>query len=478
MPNIQDYQYKEYIRPITEDCLRLEHRLIAVMYNLYKNKKLDWSNVKVTKDCFTVSGEAKKIFTYLYDNPSEDKLDIQTIAQYVYNCSVTELERNSSLDKISNILITNDLELTDATQNTLREVSEELELLNVDKNYQIAIKDGVSARLASKRRSEECDRVYNLYSLENEYTTTNALEGFMDLLSRDGEYTLKSAFPTINERVGGYSRGDSIMIGAGSGKGKSLLLLQEMYNQVLRGKKVLYFTIEMSPEEMIGRLIPRLSGVEYSKIRKQLSGQKGMSDDEFIKVGKSINDINSQYSESFTIYKESDWDKVSQLCINTKYKSGLDMVIFDYIQLFDIDSRSNTQRHEKIREISLQMKKLASKLDIVCLTANQIGSTKDGKPDLYSFQGSTQAINDFSLVMVLDREELENGEISNNINCRVVKSRHSGNGADFWLNLNPKTLEILEGQVEENIKTLKEVKAENKKSKKAIQEYDNFNFLD
>jgi replicative DNA helicase len=107
-------------------------------------------------------------------------------------------------------------------------------------------------------------------------------------------------------------------------------------------------------------------------------------------------------------------------------EKGIKVLVVDYVQLLKIQKSDTRTRHERITEVSQELKRIANELEICVIEVaqfNRVGS-KSGKPSMHDLEASGQLEKDASLIFVLDRDETD----PQLINLRIVKGRNSGQG--------------------------------------------------
>lgn len=238
---------------------------------------------------------------------------------------------------------------------------------------------------------------------------------------------LKTGFPDIDKKTAGLQKGDLIIIGARPAMGKTTLAQNLAYNVADINKKgVLFFSLEMSENELIDRMISPISGVPSWKIRNG-----NISDEDFSKIGDALGTMSE-----IPIYID-DTGGMDVLQIRNKARRAMHdhdigLVIIDYITLIKGSDRYAGQRTQEVTEISRELKTMARELDIPVIALAQLNRQISGRPDprpiLTDLRESGSIEQDADLVMFLHRVDYyhqeEGYEPTNITELNIMKHRH------------------------------------------------------
>jgi len=256
-----------------------------------------------------------------------------------------------------------------------------------------------------------------------------------DLAQRaDDIYGVPTGLIDIDSLLGGLQKSDLLIVAGRPGMGKTGFLLGTLRNAALVHKKhVAMFSMEMSNEQLLQRLIAMDTRIDTQRLR---SGQ--LNDNEW--------DVFFQALESYdrAMIFLDDTPAITPLALRTKCRRlhleyGLDLIIVDYLQLMSGDSRTDN-RVQEVSNISRNMKVLARELNVPVLTAAQLSRAvehrPDKKPQLSDLRESGSLEQDADIVMFIHRNPLsENQEERNKAEMIVAKHRngptHSGIGLVF-----------------------------------------------
>lgn len=233
-----------------------------------------------------------------------------------------------------------------------------------------------------------------------------------------------SGFSKLDKLLGGFQKSDLIVLAARPGVGKTSLALNVAVNAAKRyGQRVAFFSLEMSSEQLVQRLLSAETGINQQKLRL---GE--IADDEWPILMEAAGVL------SETLLFIDDTPAVSALELRTKARRlqaehGLDMVIVDYLQLMRSDARSEN-RVQEISYISRALKSLARELEVPLIALSQLSraveARSDHKPVLSDLRESGAIEQDADVVMFIYREDMvkENSERKNIADVIVAKHRN------------------------------------------------------
>jgi len=240
-----------------------------------------------------------------------------------------------------------------------------------------------------------------------------------------------SGFKDLDNILAGMQASNLLVLAARPGVGKSALVLNIARHVAVEVKlPTCIFSLEMSKEEMVDRLLVRQAMIDAWKLK---TGQ--LSDEDF-----------SSLSEAMGVLAEvplyiDDKPGMSVLEMRTKARrlqaeKGLGLVIVDYLQLMRGVTKDN--RVQEVSEISQGLKNLARELKVPVLAAAQLSraieSRGGGRPRLADLRESGSIEQDADVVMFLWREDEENKE---SVTCEISKHRNGPVGS-FPLYFNAK----------------------------------------
>jgi replicative DNA helicase len=246
---------------------------------------------------------------------------------------------------------------------------------------------------------------------------------------------IETGFKLIDDATSGLNKGDLVIVAARPSLGKTSLVLNIAYRIATRkNKNVLFFSFEMSAEDLVRRMLAVGSRVSMQKIRTG----KYMTKDE----RQKILDVAGFLSET-RIFIDTDDNGVFEMrskvrtAMSQLKREGktLDLVIIDYMQLVRPD-KSIPQREQQIAAISRGLKSLAREAQVPVVALSQLNResekrdrTKSGKrvpPKLSDLRESGSIEQDADIVIFIDREEDKDAsgvESSDSAPDRTIKIR-------------------------------------------------------
>ena len=249
------------------------------------------------------------------------------------------------------------------------------------------------------------------------------------LSNRDEEiFGVPTGFIDLDRLLGGLQPSDLLIIAGRPGSGKTAFMLSAAKNAAQTYKKhVAIFSLEMSNEQLIQRIISQETGINSQKLR---SGR--LQDDDWSLFAHAIEVL------SDTVIFLDDTPALTPLQLRTKCRRlhmeyKLDLVIVDYLQLMSSGSRSEN-RVQEVSFISRNMKVLARELNVPVLAAAQLSRAieqrADKEPILSDLRESGSLEQDADIVMFIHRPELnDKGTIHKNLaQIKVAKHRNGPTG--------------------------------------------------
>ena len=237
-----------------------------------------------------------------------------------------------------------------------------------------------------------------------------------------------TGFSDLDQLTGGLQRSDLIILAARPSMGKTALALGLAYGAAVQhGKTVGIFSLEMSAEQLVQRLLSTETGVDSHRLRL---GQ--IDDSEWERISRAL----GRLSEA-NIFID---DSANAAVMDVRSKSrrlqaehGVDMIIVDYLQL--MSGRRSDNRVQEISEISRGLKGLARELNVPVIALSQLSraveSRSDHRPMLSDLRESGSIEQDADIVMFIYRDDKydENSEKKGIAEVIVAKHRNGPVGS-------------------------------------------------
>ena len=258
----------------------------------------------------------------------------------------------------------------------------------------------------------------------------NVYERLNELAASDSAVPgLSTGLPDVDMAISGLNKSDLILLAARPGMGKTSFALNMLLHAgKFSGKTVVFFSLEMSREQLAMRLI---SGESFVDNKKLVTGQLSM--EEWSKIGIAATAL------SQTDIRVDDNPSLSVAEMNAKCRrlDNLCLVIIDYLQLMvSAGGRtySGENRQQVVSDISRSLKIMAKELNVPVLCLSQLSraneSRQDKRPLLSDLRESGAIEQDADEVMFLYREDYYNKDTpeQNVAECIVAKNRHGETG--------------------------------------------------
>lgn len=214
---------------------------------------------------------------------------------------------------------------------------------------------------------------------------------------------LPTGFTQIDKRIKSYKPNDLIIIGARPGMGKTCFVMQLMLNASRMGKKILFFSLEMSTLQISKRFVSNIAAIENDLLfnpnvytERILTSNIQNAVNEFSRLGIFIDDtsgISPQYIKS----------------VSTKIKKihNIDAVIIDYLQLMQ---NKGYNKEDEIAKISSSLKSLAKTLNVPVVVLSQLSRDVEKRggekiPNLSDLRYSGAIEQDADIIQFLYRPE-------------------------------------------------------------------------
>jgi len=217
-----------------------------------------------------------------------------------------------------------------------------------------------------------------------------------------------SGFPQLDNLLAGFQKSDLILLAARPSMGKTALALDIARQTATRhGTAVGIFSLEMSSQQLVDRMLAAQAGVNSWKLRTG----KIKSEEEFQRLQEGMGIL----SEA-PIYID---DKASSTVLQMrsvarrlKVEKGLSLIVIDYLQLITpTHSRGGDSMVQQITEISRSLKAMARELDVPVLALSQLSraiETRRGRPRLSDLRDSGSLEQDADVVMFIHRDDKMN----------------------------------------------------------------------
>ena len=254
----------------------------------------------------------------------------------------------------------------------------------------------------------------------------DSFEKIEEMQKNQGKLTgIATGYADIDRKTSGFQRSDFILIAARPSMGKTAFALNVAVNSALRDdRSVAIFSLEMSKEQLVQRMLSSESHVELQKIR---TGQ--LSPEEWPQLLNSMGPL----AEARIFIDDTPGITINAMkakCRKLKIEHGLDMILIDYLQLMESDGKVES-RQQEISAISRALKGLARELDCPVVSLSQLSRAPelraDHRPILSDLRDSGAIEQDADVVMFLYRDEYYNEDTERkNIGEVIIAKQRNG----------------------------------------------------
>ncbi len=237
-----------------------------------------------------------------------------------------------------------------------------------------------------------------------------------------------TGYKDLDNMLAGFQKSDLIILAARPSMGKTALALNLANNIAKKNKKpVLVFSLEMSKEQLVDRILAMESGVSAWDLRTG-----NLSDDDFEKIGNAMGVL----SETPIFIDDSPGITISELRTKARreaHKNELSLIIVDYLQLMSGGHRfsNDGNRVQEISEISRSLKIIARELNVPILALSQLSRSVESRspqiPQLADLRESGSIEQDADVVTFIYREDYYNPETNRkNITDILIRKHRNG----------------------------------------------------
>lgn len=244
-----------------------------------------------------------------------------------------------------------------------------------------------------------------------------------ELYKNKGQLTgIPSGFPDLDLKTAGFQPSDFILVAARPSMGKTSFALNIAQNAaLLTGLPVAIFSLEMSKEQLVNRLICSTANIDSQKLRTG-----NLDEDDWMKLAAAMTPLSkaSIYIDDTPGIGVMD---IRAKCRRLKLEKGLGLVMIDYLQLMQGRGRAEN-RQQEISEISRSLKSLARELNVPVITLSQLSrapeSRSDHRPILSDLRESGAIEQDADIVMFLYRDDYYHKDSEKKNIAEVIIAKH------------------------------------------------------
>jgi len=254
----------------------------------------------------------------------------------------------------------------------------------------------------------------------------------LNLIAQQGDYLpgIPTGLTDLDNRILGLNKGELVLIASRPGMGKTSIAMNIVMNAArVTGKTVAVFSLEMSREQLVSRMLSSEARIDNKKLLKgTLSAQEWSM---IVTAASAVSSLNILIDDNPTL-------SVADMNAQCRRVKNLGLVVVDYLQLMQSAGgrqNSNENRQQIVAEMSRMLKIMAKELEVPVLCLSQLSraneSRQDKRPMLSDLRESGAIEQDADVVIGLYREGYYNKECENPnaAEAIVLKNRKGETGS-------------------------------------------------
>ena len=369
---------------------------------------------------------------------SGDAVDLVTLTN--------ELERHGKLEQAGGMAYITDLVTFVPTAANAQNYIELVEAKSVQRQLIRAGNEIIRDGMDDERELEETlnaaeRRIYDISMRKSqgalvplEEIVPEAYNLIGELAQRHGKITgVASGFSELDRITNGFQKSDLVIVASRPAMGKSSFAMNvAQYAALHDARTVVVFSLEMSSEQLVMRMLCTEASVDSQRIKEGLIGNTEM--------GKLM-EVMEPMSRAKIYLDDTSGASVPVIrskCRRLAARAGLDMVVIDYLQLMQASGgRKSDNRMQEISDMTRQLKLLARELDVPIMLLCQLNrgpdTRSDHRPIISDLRESGSIEQDADMVILLyrpaayiDTQEYETGDNTSQI--IIAKHRHGSTG--------------------------------------------------
>ena len=259
---------------------------------------------------------------------------------------------------------------------------------------------------------------------------------------------IKTGFNNIDSRLNGFKDGDLIIVAGRPGMGKTTWALNIATNNILKGKTVLVFSLEMTNEQLIKKIVSSESGLSMKSL---LTGNLTADEwNKFNSIEKTLSDSNLYVYDKSPITIETLVNKTKAI----QSIKDIDLIVVDYLQLLMTSNKApsnSDSRAASMTYISNLLKGLAKDVGCPVISLSQLNrgveARVDKRPVLSDLRDSGSIEQDADMVIMLYREEYYDS-LNTGLAEVIIRKNRLGETGEFNLAFDGATSKFLDPEEE------------------------------
>lgn len=320
-------------------------------------------------------------------------------------------------------------------------------LLGMAMDLQVDFMDTVGeTQLLVDRLMEDCPAQNELKDMGEVMKLTISDMERRIALSQQGVTGIPTGLSELDEMNGGWQGGESTVLAARTGIGKTALALHFALTAARNGHKAVIFSLEMPAKHLGSRMLLSQSNIPAKKFKK------GLIDEQQEAMARHAAEVLADYP--ITVQDDGN-QTMESICMTAKYlhsKHRCDIVFIDYLQ-FCRPERTGRTREQEVAEASRKAKALAKQLDIPVVLLSQLNRDADSRPAqiprLSDLRESGAIEQDADMVILLYRPALlkisvdkESGYPTEGLGIGIVAKNRNGETGKVYFGHNPEMTKI------------------------------------
>ena len=237
---------------------------------------------------------------------------------------------------------------------------------------------------------------------------------------------IPTGFSDLDYKTAGLHNSDLVLVAARPAMGKSAFALNIATNAAVKANvPVVIFSLEMSKEQMVNRILCSEAMVDSNKVR---TGK--IEEQDWVKLAGALGPL----SEAEMYIDDTPGISITEIrakCRKLKLEKNIGLVVIDYLQLVQGSGiKRNGSREQEISEISRSLKILAKEINVPVIALSQLSRAPEQRPDhrpmLSDLRESGAIEQDADIVMFLYRDDYYNEDSEKKNVAEVILAKHRG----------------------------------------------------
>jgi replicative DNA helicase len=243
---------------------------------------------------------------------------------------------------------------------------------------------------------------------------------------------IPSGFTVLDLMTDGWQDEDSIIIGARPSMGKTAFMLNLAVNAGIKNAIPIIFSLEMSAESLIKRMLSAIGGIDGIKVRNPYNYFNDKDRENWIKAIGVLEKMNLQIFDKPRQTVSEMRGKIRQ--IKNSHPNKKTLVLIDYLTLIKPSKDYNGNTHAQVTEISQDLKSMAKEFKCPVITLAQLSRSveqrQNKRPVMSDLRESGSIEQDADIIMFLYRDDYynDNPENKNILEVDIAKQRNGPTG--------------------------------------------------